>query len=138
MGHLTTIRRATLALLTGLALTGFAACSAIGVGGGGNEGGVPLEVRVNNDLRASQQVSVSLHNTTGDQRTLGRVSAGETRSFEITADQGSDIRYRLMAEPVRGETILSRDVRVRENSILSWSLQDNEIEVFEARDQDGS
>lgn len=135
MWNLTRSRRVASAILIGLAFTGLSACSAIGVGGSGENAGVPLEVRVTNDLREAEQVSVSLHSTAGRRQSLGTVASGETRSFEVTAQQGEDARYRLMAEPEDGETVLSRDLVLQENSIVDWDLRDNAIRVYQARDQ---
>lgn len=41
------------------------------------------------------------------------MDAGDTKSFKATADPGKDVSYRLMAEPNRGETVLSREIVVR-------------------------
>lgn len=127
--------RPALLVLLGVALATLSACATLGIGGGG--GSADLEIRVTNDLGGFERVSVSLLDSEGNRQTLGDVDAGEMRSFDATGDLESDLRYRLMAEPRRGETILSPEIVVRERSIVTWSLRDNQVRVFEARDEPG-
>lgn len=130
-----TIPRAALVLLVAGAFTTLSACSTLGIGGGsGDDRGARMEVRVNNDHGGSERVTVSLMNGDGDRRALGEVNAGERRSFDTTGDPQSNVRHRLMAESWRGETILSPEIVVQENSIVTWHIRDNRVEVFEARE----
>lgn len=133
-----TIPRGALVALVAGAFTAFSACSALG-GGGSSSGdrGAQLEVRVNNDHSGADRVSVSLLNNEGNRRSLGEVSSGERRSFDVTADPGSDVVHRLMAESGRNETVVSPDIVVQENSIVTWHIRDNRIEVFVAREGGG-
>lgn len=136
MRHPGATPRSALPILMGVALTALSACGTLGIGGGGSRG-AQLEIRVNNDLPGFERVSVSLLDSDGNRQTLGNVDAGETRSFDATGDLESDLRYRLMAERGRGETILSPEIVVRERSIVTWNLRDNQLRVFEARDEPG-
>lgn len=137
MRHPKATPRCALPILMGVALTALSSCGTLGMGGGSSRGGAQLEIRVNNDLPGFDRVSVSLMDSDGNRQTLGNVDAGETRSFDATGDLESDLRYRLMAEPDRGETILSPEIVVRERSIVTWNLRDNRVRVFEARDEPG-
>jgi hypothetical protein len=137
-----TIPRAALVLLAAGAFTALPACSTLGIGGGsdGEDRGARMEVRVNNDHSGAERVAVSLMNGEGDRRALGEVDAGERRSFDTTGDPKANVRHRLMAESWRGETILSPEIVVQENSIVTWHIRDNRVEVFVAREtaSDGS
>lgn len=136
MRYLKATSRGALCILAGMALTSLTACGTLGIGGGSEDRGAQLEVRVTNNLASFERVSVSLQNIEGQRHSLGDVDAGDTKSFEATADPGEDVRYRLMAEPNRGgETILSREIVIRQSSIVSWNLRDNQVEVHEARDR---
>lgn len=126
------IVRGTLLILAAAAL---AACATLR--GGQEMPRAELEIRVTNDLRSPGPVSVSLLDHEGNRETLGEVEAGATRSFDATTDLEEEGRYRLMAEPERGEAILSPEVMVREGSIIRWNLRDNTVQVFEARDKPG-
>jgi hypothetical protein len=129
-----TVPRAALVLLVaGAFITALSACSTLGGGGSDTDRGARMEVRVNNDHGGAERVTVSLMNADGNRRTLGEVNAGERRSFETTGDPESNVRHRLMAESRRGETILSPEIVVQENSIVTWHLRDNRLEVFVAR-----
>lgn len=129
--------RGALPILAGAAFAALSACSMLGGGGGGNGLEAQLQIRVNNDLGGFDPVTVSLIDDQGDRQTLGDVDSGETRTFDATEDLASGARYRLMAEPGRGETILSAEIVVRERSIIDWSLRSNRVRVFEARDEPG-
>lgn len=130
------VPRAALVLLVAGAFTALSACSTIGIGGGssGEDRGAQMEVRVNNDHGGAERLTVSLMNGEGNRRALGEVSAGERRSFDTTGDPQSNVRHRLMAESRRGETILSPEIVVQENSIVTWHIRDNRVEVFEVRE----
>lgn len=65
------------------------------------------------------------------------MDAGERRSFETTGDPQSSAHHRLMADSRRGETILSPEIVVKEHSIVTWDLRDNQVEVYEAREGGG-
>lgn len=65
------------------------------------------------------------------------MNSGDRRSFETTGDPQSNVRHRLMAESRRGETILSPEIVVQEQSIVTWHIRDNRVEVFEARERAG-
>lgn len=133
-----TIPRGALVLLVAGAFTALSACSTIGLGGGdSSDRGAQMEVRVNNDHSGAERLSVSLMNAEGDRRSLGEVDAGERRSFETTGDPQSNVRHRLMAESRRGETILSPEIVVQEQSIVTWHIRDNRVEVFEAQEKSG-
>lgn len=129
--------RGALPILAGAALAALSACATLGGGSAGNGLDAELEIRVNNDLGGFDAVTVSLIDTQGNRQTLGDVDPGETRTFDATGDLASGDRYRLMAEPGRGETILSPEVVVRERSIVAWTLRSNRVRVFEARDEPG-
>jgi hypothetical protein len=131
---LKTIPRAALVLLVAGAFTALSACSTLGLGGSSGDRGAQMEVRVNNDHGGAERLTVSLMNGEGNRRALGEVSAGERRSFETTGDPQANVRHRLMAESRRGETILSPEIVVQENSIVTWHIRDNRVEVFEVRE----
>lgn len=130
------IPRAALALPVAGAFTALSACSTLGVGGSSDDRVAQMEVRVNNDHGGAERVTISLMDGEGNRRALGEVNAGERRSFDTTGDPQSNVRHRLMAESRRGETTLSPEIVVQENSIVTWHLQDNRVEVFEARNTD--
>jgi hypothetical protein len=133
-----TIPRGALVLLVAGAFTALSACSTLGMGGGSSsDRGAQMEVRVNNDHSGAERITVSLMNAEGNRRSLGEVDAGERRSFETTGDPQSDVRHRLMAESRRGETILSPEIVIQEQSIVTWHIRDNRVEVYEARENTG-
>lgn len=129
--------RGALPILAGAALAALSACATLGGGGAGDGLEAQLEIRVNNDLGGVDAVTVSLLDDQGNRQTLGNVDAGETRTFDATGDLASGDRYRLMAEPRRGETIVSPEIVVRERSIVAWTLRSNRVRVFEARNEPG-
>ena len=128
--------RGALVLLVAGTFSVLTACSTLGFGGGSDRG-AQMEVRVNNDHSGAEQVSVSLMNAEGDRRSLGEVNAGDRRSFDTTGDPQSNVRHRLMAESRRGETILSPEIVIQEQSIVTWHIRDNRVEVFESREKAG-
>lgn len=130
--------RGALVLAVAGAFTVLSACSTVGIGGSNDDRGAQLEVRVNNDHSGAERVTVSLMDGEGNRRTLGEVEAGERRSFETTGAPESNVRHRLMADSQRGETILSPEIVVKEQSIITWDLRDNRVEVFEAREKAGN
>ena len=133
-----TIPRGTLVVLVAGAFTALSACSVLGGGGSSSaDRGAQLEVRVNNDHGGAERVTVSLLNNEGNRRSLGEVSAGERRSFEITGDPGSKVVHRLMTESRGNETVASPDIAVQESSIVTWHIRDNRVEVFVAREEGG-
>lgn len=133
-----TIPRGALVLLVAGAFTVLSACSTLGMGGGSNsDRGAQMEVRVNNDHSGAERLTVSLMNAEGERRSLGEVSSGENRSFETSGDPQESVRHRLMAESRRGETILSPEIVVQEQSIVTWHIRDNRVEVHEAREKAG-
>lgn len=123
-------------LLTGTALAAFSACATLG-GSPGADPATEMEIRVNNNLGEFERVSVSLMDDAGNRQRLGEVDAQETRSFDATGDFDIGARYRLMAEPDRGQTILSPEIVIREGSIVAWDLRANRVQVFEAREDPG-
>jgi hypothetical protein len=131
-----TIPRGALVALVAGAFMALSACSALGGGGGSSSAdrGAQIEVRVNNDHGGAERVTVSLLNDQGNRRSLGEVSAGERRSFDVTGDPGSEVVHRLMAESRGNETVVSPDIAVQENSIVTWHIRDNRVEVFVARE----
>lgn len=132
------IPRATLALLVAGTFTVLSACSTLGMGSGSSGDRVAqMEVRVNNNYSGAERVTISLMDADGNRRALGEVNAGERQSFDTTGDPQANMRHRLMAESRRGETTLSPEIVVQENSIVTWHLQDNRVEVFEARERAG-
>lgn len=134
-----TVPRAALALLVAGSFTALSACSTLGLGGGSDtDRGAQMEVRVNNDHGGAERVTISLMNGDGNRRALGEVDGGEQRSFATTGDPEANVRHRLMAESRRGETILSPEIVVQENSIVTWHLRDNRVEVFVARETAGN
>lgn len=133
-----TIPRGALVLLVAGAFTALTACSTLGMGGNSSsDRGAQMEVRVNNDHSGAERVTVSLMNAEGERRSLGEVSAGERRSFETSGDPQESVRHRLMAESRRGETALSPEIVVQENSIVTWHIRDNRVEVHDVRAKAG-
>lgn len=130
------IPRSALVLMLAGAFTLLSACSM--PGGDGNsteERGAQLDIRVNNDHAEAGRVTVSLLNGEGNRRTLGEVSAGERRTFEVTGDPGTNVRQRLMAESRRDETVVSPDIVVQEQSIVTWHIRENRVEIFVAQEK---
>ncbi|MFW6192515.1 MAG: hypothetical protein ACOC83_03425 [Gemmatimonadota bacterium] len=133
-----TIPRLALAALVAATVPLLSACSSLGMGGGSSsDRGAQMEVRVNNDHSGAERVTVSLMNAEGNRRSLGEVSAGERRSFDTSGDAEKNVRHRLMAESRRGETVLSPEIVVQEQSIVTWHIRDNQVEVYEAREKSG-
>lgn len=127
------IPRSALVLLMAGAFPLLSACSLSGGGGSGaEERGTQLDIRVNNDHAGAERVTVSLLNGEGNRRTLGEVSPGERRTFEVTGDPGTDVHQRLMAESRRAETVVSPDIVVQEQSIITWHIRENRLEIFVA------
>jgi hypothetical protein len=131
-----TIPGGALVLLVAGAFASLSACSTLG-GGSGSDRGAQMEVRVNNDHSGAERITVSLMNAEGERRSLGEVDAGERRSFETTGDPQKNVSHRLMAESRRGETVLSPEIVIQEQSIVTWYIRDNRVQVYEAREETG-
>lgn len=127
MNRLTTLRRALPALAVGL----LAACASLGGSAGGAEDSdSAVEVRVDNNVRGGADVSVALVDAQGNRRSLGTVSQGATRSFDVSVSPAAQAHYRLMAEPDAGETLVSPDLTISGRAIIQWELRSNQLQTF--------
>lgn len=127
MNRLQTLRRVLPALAAGI----LAACASLGGSAGGGEGPeTAVEVRVDNNVRGGADVSIALVDAQGNRRSLGTVSQGATRSFDVTVSPDAQEHYRLMAEPDAGETLVSPDLTISSRAIIQWELRSNQLQTF--------
>jgi hypothetical protein len=116
-----TIRRAASALAL-IALTVMGGCAS-----GGEGGGEPVLVEVQNDLVPPSALTIYLLPEVGARRLLGNVSPSETATLQFSESTVGQVR--LVARTTAGTEIVSNPVTFGSASTLEWDLSSNILTV---------